>query len=217
MNLQSLNLQSHFMTNWLKLTDADIEGVQPERLTIHPDDLPSEPAQVVQTAVLQITHQDLIATNHAIPSPDTQQLAQLMWQLTNQARQAQRLPRLLGTANLKWHHGLAQVARQHSQDMLNRHYVEHTTPEGLTAVQRIQHSGINYMACAENIGVVYGPNSHTTSGIYDIHDAFMEQPHGRVNNHRSNLLNPLWTHVGIGIAYNINGALFATQNFISAI
>ena len=39
----------------------------------------------------------------------------------------------------------------------------------------------------------------------------------RLANHRGNLLNPIWTHVGIGIARDPNGTLFMTQNFVTAL
>jgi uncharacterized protein YkwD len=75
--------------------------------------------------------------------------------------------------------------------------------------------GVRFFACGENIGVVYGENSHIVQGAHDIHNAFMNQPRG-LSNHRGNILNPIWTHVGIGVAYNPDGALVVTQNFISA-
>ncbi len=205
------------MENWLKLTELDIEEANrpSDYLRVHRRDLSAEPAYVVETAVIRITYDDLATS---LPNdPNTHTLEKQMWQLINQARQTYTMPRLLGTSKLKWHEGLAIVARAHSGDMLNRHYVEHMTPEGMTAVQRIRRAGIGYLACGENIGVVYGMNSHSVSGIHDIHQAFMNQPRGRVNNHRGNLLNPFWTHVGVGVMYSANGALFATQNFISTL
>lgn len=206
------------MVERLKLTKGDIEQSGPEdRLTISHGDLPPEPQTVVQTAVLRITHNDIadLAPNNQLPAIHDLEL--LMWQLVNKARERHTIPRLLRTAKLDWHDGLAAVARLHSYDMLNRHFVEHTTPEGMTAVQRNQRAGINFIASGENIGVIYGSNSQTKAGIYDIHRAFMAQPRGRVNNHRGNLLNPFWTHVGVGIARSPNGALFATQNFIATL
>lgn len=205
------------MTERLKLTEADITQSDDNRLTISHGDLPPEPRTVVQTAVIRITQHDIQAQSPHQPTVNIDELEQLMWQLINEARQAHTMPRLLRTAVLHWHDGLALVARHHSQDMLNRHYVEHISPEGVTAVQRNQRAGISFMASGENIGVVYGPNSQSAAGVYDIQRAFMKQPRGRVNNHRGNLLNPFWTHVGVGIAHSENGALFATQNFISTL
>jgi uncharacterized protein YkwD len=121
----------------------------------------------------------------------------------------------LGTANLKWDDALAAIARGHSADMLRRQYVAHVTPEGITADQRLQINGVNYVASGENIGIVYGQASHGGQGVHEIHNAFMDQPRS-LTNHRGNLLNPLWTHCGIGIAYSDSGSMVATQLFISS-
>ncbi len=137
-----------------------------------------------------------------------------MFRLVNEERQ-KHLPRWLGTHSLQWHDGLAAVARGHSTDMLQRQYVEHKCPDGVTSARRIERYGIRYIACGENIGIVYGEASHSAQGIYDIHKAFMNQPRS-LTNHRGNLLNPVWTHVGIGAAYKPDGSLVVTQNFISA-
>lgn len=98
--------------------------------------------------------------------------------------------------------------------MLERRYVAHNTPEGLTVSQRLDRSGISYLACGENIGVIYGPASHGERGVNEVHMAFMNQPR-RLTNHRGNILNPVWTHVGIGVAYAPEGQLIVTQNFIA--
>ena len=47
---------------------------------------------------------------------------------------------------------------------------------------------------------VYGPASHGERGVIEVQTAFMNQPR-RLANHRGNILNPVWTHVGIGVAY----------------
>jgi len=212
------------MTEWLKLTEADIEAVQrqmqansplPVAVQIGLNDLPPEPAPTVTSSLLRIGEQDL----RAVPPLETAEadlavLEHLMLELINQARH-EHLPRWLGKASLCWHDGLAAVARGHSADMLQRQYVEHRSPEGLTPANRLEQYGIRYLACGENIGVVYGDSSHDARGIHDIHAAFMNQPRS-LTNHRGNLLNPIWTHVGIGVAYKRDGALFVTQNFMSA-
>jgi uncharacterized protein YkwD len=99
--------------------------------------------------------------------------------------------------------------------MLRRQYVAHVTPEGVTAAQRLDRYGIRYLACGENIGVVYGPASHGERGADEVHNAFLNQPRS-MTNHRGNLLNPIWTHAGIGVAFSEAGALVVTQNFISS-
>jgi uncharacterized protein YkwD len=184
----------------LRLTEEDITGLQP----------------TVSAGLVRITVEDLTAVPpQPDTSPDLDALETLMFNLVNAARR-EHTPRWLPNNQLKWHPGLTAVARGHSADMLKRQYVEHTSPEGLSVAQRLTRYGIAYIGCGENIGVVYGAASHSETGVYEIHQTFMRQPR-RPNNHRANLLNPLWTHVGIGIVYAPSGALVATQNFIAKI
>jgi len=213
------------MEDWVQLTEEDIERAQklaqqrpptPGVITITQQDLPEErAAPAVSDDVLVITTDDLSPAGAQPTAPaDIRRLEQMMYQLLNSTRR-QHLPGWVGTAHLHWHEELAAVSRQHSADMLRRQYVAHITPEGVTAAQRLQRQAIGYVACGENIGIVYGEAAHTQQAVQDIHDAFMNQPRS-LTNHRGNLLNPIWTHVGIGIAYNPDGALVATQSFISA-
>ncbi len=214
------------MDDWLQLTEEDIARAErlvrqqsstPEIITVTQNDISQETAvtQSSPTAVLSITYDDLTPTQpQATTTADLEALEQLMYQLVNNARQS-HLPNFVGTAKLTWNSGLAAVARTHSADMMRRQYVAHVTPEGVTAARRIENYRIRYVACGENIGIVYGESAHTTQAVHDIHNAFMNQPRS-ITNHRGNILNPVWTHVGIGVAYNQDGSLVATQNFISA-
>jgi len=213
------------MSDRLKLTEEDIERVLQEVQDVPPtpaviqigvEDMPS--AEVAPhrhtSSVLKVTEADLTPVSpQPYGEPNLIELETLMFGLVNSARQA-HLPRWLGSPNLRWHDGLAAIARGHSADMLKRQYVEHTSPEGVKVAQRIEGQGIGYMACGENIGVVYGAASHSDQGVYEIHKAFMTQPR-RLTNHRGNLLNPIWSHVGIGAAYDVSGTLILTQNFIA--
>ncbi|HET6444666.1 MAG TPA: CAP domain-containing protein [candidate division Zixibacteria bacterium] len=217
--------------DWLELTQEDIERteqlaranqlsrVQPtmsEMITILPSDIGLDrPLHAVSPTILTVTQDDLAPIGaQQVVSLDLQLLEDEMFRLVNAARSS-HLPAWVGTANLKLHNGLAAVARGHSADMLRRQYVAHVSPEGISAARRIGLNGISYVASGENIGVYYGEGAHTTRAIHEIHDAFMNQPRS-MTNHRGNLLNPLWTHIGIGIAHNPDGSLVATQNFISA-
>jgi uncharacterized protein YkwD len=213
------------MSDRLKLTEEDIERVlqkvqevppTPAIIQISVEDMPPEPpaGQQRSSPVLRVTEADLSPVPpQVVGEPNLTELETLMFGLVNSARQS-HLPRWLGGPNLRWHDGLAAVARGHSADMLKRQYVEHTTPEGVKVAQRIERQGIRYVACGENIGIVYGAASHSEQGIYEIHKAFMNQPR-RMTNHRGNLLNPIWSHIGIGAAYDSSGSLVVTQNFVA--
>lgn len=215
------------MEDWVQLTEEDIERAQrltreespqPEVISIRSEEVESRAeaqGNAEAEVVLTITAADLQpAARDPSPSQDIVRLEELMFHVLNATRQ-HHLPGWIGTAHLTWHPQAALVARQHSADMLRRQYVAHVTPEGVTAAQRLQRERISYVACGENIGIVYGAAAHSERGVIDIHNAFMAQPRS-LTNHRGNLLNPIWTHVGIGIAYNPDGSLVATQCFISA-
>lgn len=214
------------MEDWIQLTEDDIARAHrlvrvdppvPEAITITADDLSVDelPVSTVDNAVLKITLDDVRPAGKPITTePDIQRLEQLMFLLTNAERE-QHLPGWIGTAQLTPHPNLTSIARQHSADMLKRQYVAHVTPEGVTAAQRIQRNRVGYVACGENIGIVYGESVRSSQAIQDIHNAFMNQPRS-LTNHRANLLNPIWTHMGIGIASHPDGSLVATQLFICA-
>jgi len=211
--------------DWLQLTEEDIarahqlareRAPMPDVITITASDIPEDEPQVVRSGTtLTITEADLRPeAPHPNTTADLRELEAFMFELVNRARK-EHLPRWVGTSHLTWHDGLSAVARGHSADMLRRQYVSHNSPEGITAGHRIDLQGIRYVACGENIGVFYGDVAGTPHAIQDIHNAFMNQPRS-MTNHRGNLLNPIWTHIGIGIAHNPDGSLVATQNFISA-
>jgi uncharacterized protein YkwD len=211
----------------LRVTAEDIAALgervaAPPVLTIGLDDVTAHesvaggtPAiQATRRGPIQITAEDVAAfepAGEALIGPLEQQVLALI----NEARETQ-LPRWLGRGPLRWHPALAQTARRHSADMLQRRYVAHVTPEGVQVAGRLERAGISYLACGENIGVVYGPASHGERGVQAIHAAFMDQPR-RLANHRGNILNPVWTHVGVGVAYAPEGQLIVTQNFIATL
>lgn len=207
-------------SDWLRVTAEDIaaqgeRATTPPVLTIGLEDVPADaPPMTTRRHLIQVTAEDVAAfepAGEAVIGP----LEQLMFERVNAAR-AEQLPRWLGRGPLRWHPALAAVARQHADDMLQRRYVAHVTPEGVNVAQRLDRATISYLACGENIGVVYGPASHGERGIAEVHAAFMNQPR-RLNNHRGNVLNPVWTHVGIGVAYAPEGQLIVTQNFIATL
>ena len=210
---------------WLQLTEEDIDRARrlvsetpstPDVLVIAPSDIADErPVVTTSKGVLKITSADMApSAPRQSTTTNLRELESQMFDLVNNARR-EHLPRWLGTSHLKWHEPLAALSRGHSDDMLRRQYIAHDSPEGVTTAQRINRQGVRFVACGENIGVVYGSAAGTPLSVLDIHNASMNQPRS-LTNHRGNLLNPIWTHVGIGIAHNPDGSLVATQSFISA-
>jgi uncharacterized protein YkwD len=210
--------------DWLQLTEEDIERahlltraepVLPEVIAITANDLGDQVPRLRRGEAITITHEDLRPQGPVTSASEAiSKLERYMAALVEEAR-SQHLPNWVATSRLKWHPTLAAVARGHSHDMLRRQYVAHVSPEGVSAARRIDLAGVKYVACGENIGVYYGNAPDSDQAVAQIHQAFMNQPRS-LTNHRGNLLNPIWTHIGIGIAHNPDGSLVATQNFISA-
>ena len=115
----------------------------------------------------------------------------------NESRQRARL------APLELMAPLVDVARAHSRDMADNHYVAHNSREGATPGQRLRDAGLLSGLSLENVARGYGAR--------EIHDGLMVSP-----GHRANVLNPRVTHVGIGAVREAgpSGALLVTQDFI---
>jgi len=128
-------------------------------------------------------------------------IEQAVLSLTNDVRAARRL------APLEPSFPLAGVARRHSQDMLDRGYFDHRTPEGLRSSDRIARSGLEFDATGENIYMV----RDATSSPVNLASAMVK---GWMNSrdHRANILTPDYRVVGVGIVATPRVVL-ATQLF----
>lgn len=108
-----------------------------------------------------------------------------------------------GLSPLTWADDLANVARAHSQDMINRNFFSHTNPDGLSPFDRLKNSGISYRAAAENIA--YGQKTAEA-----VMDAWMNS-----SGHRANILSSSVKELGVGAAKASNGTIYWTQVFVS--
>jgi uncharacterized protein YkwD len=102
------------------------------------------------------------------------------------------------------------VARGHSADMLVRHYFSHNSPEGSSHDDRIRAGcRLNMDMTGENIWMGTGrQNTNTRQLARSIVDNWMSSP-----GHRSNLLHPEYTDIGVGAATN-GKEVQVTQVFI---
>jgi uncharacterized protein YkwD len=126
-----------------------------------------------------------------------------IWRLTNDVR------RQHGLSSLSRQKNLAAVSQAYSTDMLVRRFFSHTDPEGLDAGDRLKpvYSGPVY-AWGENIWEGSNISTGDPDGLARlIMDSWMSSP-----GHRENILNPKYTHVGIGVAAS-GREIKATQLF----
>jgi len=94
---------------------------------------------------------------------------------------------------------LSKVARVKSQDMKDNNYFSHTSPTYGSPFDMMKAFGISYTSAAENIA-----QGQTTPA--EVVEAWMNS-----QGHRENILNPNYTHIGIGHVSDNN---YWTQMFI---
>ncbi len=133
------------------------------------------------------------------------ELEQRVFQFTNEAR------RKNGLSPLEPDKTLATLAREKSDDMIKNHYFSHPDSSGKTIRDRyaeVRPTVGGMVAVGENISS-QGKNAFddTTTAARRIVDGFMVSP-----GHRQNILQPAYTHLGIGIAVK-DKECFVTQSF----
>lgn len=109
--------------------------------------------------------------------------------LHNEIRAGHGLPRLDENGRLR------RTAAGHSSDMVRRGYFDHTTPGGVTMVDRIRHSGFVRPDRAWMIGenLEWGTGGLATPR--GAMDAWMNSPE-----HRDNILERRYRRVGVGVS-----------------
>lgn len=179
---------------------------------------------VLVVAWLFVNNAIVTSDNDSRPKINILELEKNVHDLINIERQKNSLPAL------DWNEKIATVARKHSQDMANRNYFSHDSPEGKDLIYRNAQEGFT---CAIRIGnTIYGgaENIHqdnlygsttSTNGIITSHDWKSQEElansivNGWMNspNHRENILRPIWKTQGIGIAIASNDKVYATEDF----
>lgn len=100
--------------------------------------------------------------------------------LTNQARRSQ------GCRPLQLSDSLVEAAGSHASDMVRRHYMDHTNPDGQDPGDRMAKAGYHGSGWGENIAAGY-------SSAQKVFNAWMNS-----DGHRANILNCKFTLIGIG-------------------
>jgi len=101
----------------------------------------------------------------------------------------------VGCEPLVWRPDVAEVARAHSQDMVERDFFAHTNPDGASPFDRLRLAGIDYSRAAENIAYGY----RTAENVLD---GWLGSPGHRANiercaltQHGIGLVGTHWTHL----------------------
>ena len=127
-----------------------------------------------------------------------------VFELTNEVRQEHHLMPLTQDFTL------IDIARAHSDDMLERQYFSHVSPDGQSFKDRVVPAYSRSLARAgENIWGGHGYDYSDSNLIARvIVDSWMASP-----GHRANILNPDFNYLGVGVSV-MGKEIRATQNFI---
>ena len=98
---------------------------------------------------------------------------------------------------------LSRVARIKSQDMANKNYFSHQSPTYGSPFDMMKHFGIHYTSAGENIA----SGQKTPEQVME---SWMNS-----QGHRENIMNPTFTHIGVGYYRGGNYGTMWTQQFIT--
>lgn len=135
------------------------------------------------------------------PTPSYRSISEEIVRLSNAERAKNGVPPLEHDPLLE------SAATSHSEEMAKLDYFSHTspTPGRESPHQRILQTGATPRGSAENIAMFGGsPEAELAAKAVT---GWMNSP-----GHRENLLNPLYTHIGIGVGRR-GGNYYLTQNF----
>ena len=135
---------------------------------------------------------------------DLEELRQASLERVNEAREAAGLDSLELDATLN------EAAQAHAQDMLDRDFYDHLTPDGQDPMDRyLAAGGDASVVVAENIARC--ENCSIPAGLDDVewmHEGWMESP-----GHRENILMPGLSQYGFGMVDRADGSVFGVQKF----
>lgn len=137
------------------------------------------------------------------PTVRRRQLERAIHDATNRARRNHDLDAIAYDPHL------AAIARSHSCHMVDAGFSGHETPSGTTLTDRYDRAGYDWRQCGENVAKYYPDDLDDATAIArEIVASWLDSP-----GHRENVLEPDWHTEGIGIDYDSDGAVLATQNF----
>jgi len=139
----------------------------------------------------------LLTSLRAQEITSTTDMERQIFDWTNQERAKVKAP------PLKWNDRLAIAARLHSDEMVKHNDLSHKVKDEPVFTERLSEHGAHFNAAAENVG--YGDDAET------LHNGWMDS-----SPHRANILNPVYTDMGIGIVRS-GGRLWATEDFATVL
>jgi uncharacterized protein YkwD len=144
---------------------------------------PSHPTKTASTTPTPTRSTEPTPSDTPPPPPSgggTSTQERQVLEYTNQIRQQQ------GCGPLRLDSALVEAAGKHASDMVRRHYMDHTNPDGQDPGDRMAAAGYRGSSWGENIAAGYDSAQKVVA-------AWMQS-----DGHRKNILNCRFTTIGIG-------------------
>lgn len=127
-------------------------------------------------------------------------LERRIFQKINDARTAN------GLAPLVWNDQIAEIARVHSQNMVEYKFFGHQDQDGLTVDGRAESYGLtSWKGIGENIASLQGFKDPAPVAV----EKWLQSP-----GHRQNILGGRWSESAVGVAEAKDGTYYFTQVFM---
>ena len=142
------------------------------------------------------------ASSSGCPQAATAGFALVLFDALNSERTQRGLSALAADACL------AYIGQLHSDDMAQRGYFSHVSPEGVTAFALLRRYGVGYASAGENLARNDYPVQETVAvAVRDL----MASPA-----HRANILDPYYTRMGVAAADDGAGMKYYTMLYVDA-
>jgi len=190
--MKKKNIRSFWSATKKNLKDFFIphEGNNHRPKSLHPRALS---AYVLAALIIKMAATGFLFFIYPDQASMTRIVANEMIQITNQERERNNL------LPLKVNSILAEAALRKGEDMVERGYFAHDTPEGKKPWNWIDKNEYDYIFAGENLAMDF------TSGDM-IHEAFMKSP-----SHKKNLLDPDYQEVGVAV---VSGKIYGNDTDI---
>jgi uncharacterized protein YkwD len=150
---------------------------------------------------IQVIEKELEQNKNTFYTNSSQELKEgfeyQLFDLTNASRENHDLP------ILTWDDHVRETAREHSMDMAENQYFDHTNLQGQSPFDRMKEDNIRFITAGENLA--YGQFSSIFA-----HEGLMNSL-----GHRKNILQESYEYLGVGVAFNNESQPYYTENFYS--
>lgn len=130
----------------------------------------------------------------------TSEIEYQLFQMSNRERNSAGV-----VEELELDSALSEIARRYSEEMRDRGFFSHSSPDGTTLRERLERAGVEYSRAGENIAQV----TNASNPAVLAHDLLMDS-----ERHRANILDRRFQQVGIGVTRSSDTFLI-TQVFVT--